>query len=71
MERILFIDFGYSKTSYIISSYSKNEFKVEKVICNPYYLGGRNLDEQILERIIKEYKAKNNIDNFELNQKKN
>ena len=69
MERILFIDFGYSKTSYIISSYSKNEFKVEKVICNPY-LGGRNLDENILEHIIKEYKAKNNIDNFELNQKK-
>ncbi len=30
MERILFIDFGYSKTSYIISSYSKNEFQVEK-----------------------------------------
>ena len=69
MERILFIDFGYSKTSYIISSYSKNEFKVEKVICNPY-LGGRNLDENILEHIIKEFKAKNNIDNFELNQKK-
>ena len=46
MERILFIDFGHSKTSYIISSYSKNEFKVEKVLCNPY-LGGRNLDENI------------------------
>jgi molecular chaperone DnaK (HSP70) len=69
MERILFINFGYSKTSYIISSYSKNEFKVEKVLCNPY-LGGRNLDENILEHIIKEYEAKNNIDNFELNQKK-
>ena len=61
--------FWLLKTSYIISSYSKNEFKVEKVLCNPY-LGGRNLDENILEHLIKEYEAKNNIDNFELNQKK-
>ena len=57
------------KNIYIISSYSKNEFKVEKVICNPY-LGGRNLNEQILEHIIKEYKEKNKIDNFELKKKK-
>ena len=69
IEKILFIDFGHSKTSYILSSYSKNEFSVEKVLCNPY-LGGRNLDEKILEYIIEEYKENNNIDDFDLNPKK-
>ena len=69
IEKILFIDFGHSKTSYILSSYSKNKFSVEKVLCNPY-LGGRNLDEKILENIIEEYKENNNIDDFDLNPKK-
>ena len=67
-EKVLFIDFGYSKVSYIISIFKQNEFRVEKVYCNPY-LGGRNLDEKILLNIKKEFKNSNNINNFELKPK--
>ena len=67
-EKILFIDFGYSKVSYILSIYKKNEFRVEKVYCNPY-LGGRNLDKKILTSIINKFNESNKINNFELTPK--
>ena len=67
-DKILFIDFGYSKVSYIISIYKNNEFRVEKVFCNPY-LGGRNLDNKILNNIIKEFEKSNNINDINLKPK--
>ncbi len=60
-DKILFIDFGNSKINYVISSFKKNEFKVEKVLCNPF-LGGRNLDEKIFNEIIEFFKNNNNIE---------
>ena len=60
-DKILFIDFGNSKINYVISSFKKNEFKVEKVLCNPF-LGGRNLDEKIFNEIIEFFINNNNIE---------
>jgi hypothetical protein len=60
-DKILFIDFGNSKINYVISSFKKNEFKVEKVLCNPF-LGGRNLDEKIFNEIIAFFINNNNIE---------
>ncbi len=68
-DKILLIDFGNSKINYVISSFKKNEFKVEKVLCNPF-LGGRNLDEKIFDEIIEDFKKNNNIETLNLSPKK-
>ena len=51
---IIFIDIGHSKTTFIFSSFKFNEFKVLEVECLPY-LGGRNIDFIILDKILEDY----------------
>ena len=58
-KNILFIDIGYSKTSFILSNFKYNEFRVEYVLCDPY-IGGRNFDELIYNYCINEFKKKKN-----------
>ena len=59
-KNILFIDSGHSKTSFILSYFKYDEFKVLKVICIPN-VGGRNFDEKIMNYCIKELLIKENI----------
>ena len=59
-KNILFIDIGYSKTSFILSKFKYNEFKVEYVLCDDN-LGGRNFDELIFNYCIEEFKKKINM----------
>ena len=68
-DKILFIDFGNSKINYVISSFKKNEFKVEKVLCNPF-LGGRNLDQKIFDKVIEDFINEHNIETLNLTPKK-
>ena len=53
-KNIIFIDIGHSKTTFIFSSFKFNEFKVLYVECLPY-LGGRNIDFIILDKILEDY----------------
>ena len=57
-KNIIFIDIGYSKTSFIFSTFTYNEFKVLNVKCLPY-LGGRNLDFIIFKQLIDKFLRKN------------
>ena len=52
---VLFIDSGYSKTSFILSKFKYNEFKVVYVDCLPN-IGGRNFDNLIFDYCLKENK---------------
>ena len=54
-KNVLLIDSGYSKTSFILSSFQYNEFNVKYVKCLPN-IGGRNFDEKIFNYCIKESK---------------
>jgi len=67
-KNILFIDIGYSKTSFILSKFKYNEFKVEYVLCDPY-LGGRNFDYLIAKYCINEFKKINGYNNINVNNK--
>ena len=60
-KNILFIDIGYSKSSFILSNFKYDEFKVEYVdyIEN---IGGRNFDYLIYEYCINEFKKNNTLD---------
>ena len=49
-----FLDFGYSNTSFFISSFTKNCCKVEKIVCNRN-LGVRQIDELIYKRLITDF----------------
>ena len=55
---ILFIDIGHSKTSFILSEFSKNQFSVKEVENNPF-LGGRDLNQKIYEKCKEQYKTDN------------
>ena len=70
VKNILFIDAGHSKTSFILSSFKYDEFKVLKVICIPN-VGGRNFDEKIMNYCIEEFLKKENIkkEDFDLTDK--
>ena len=68
IRNILFIDFGHSKISFILSSFKYNEFKVEYVLCNPF-LGGRNFDYLISKYCVQEFKKINNLNKIEINSK--
>ena len=59
-KNIIFIDIGYSKTSFIFSTFTYNEFKVLNVKCLPY-LGGRNLDFIILKKLIDKFVKKEEV----------
>ena len=54
---VLFIDIGHSKSSFILSKFKYNEFKVEKVFCEEN-LGGRNIELMLYDYCIE----KSNID---------
>ena len=56
---ILFIDIGHSKTSFILSEFSKNQFSVKEVENNPF-LGGRDLNQKIYDKCKEIYKTENN-----------
>ncbi len=60
VKNVLFIDSGYSKTSFILSSFKYNEFIIKHVeqIKN---LGGRNFDNKILEYCIEKFYNENNL----------
>ena len=53
-KNILFIDSGHSKTSFILSEFKYNQFKVNYVICLPH-IGGRNFDNLILNYCITKF----------------
>jgi DNA-directed RNA polymerase subunit M/transcription elongation factor TFIIS len=53
-KKVLFIDIGHSKTSFILSIFKYNEFIVENVLSNPN-LGGRNIELLLYEYCIKEF----------------
>ena len=55
---ILFIDIGHSKTSFILSEFSKNQFSVKEVENIPF-LGGRDLNQKIYEKCKEQYKTDN------------
>jgi molecular chaperone DnaK (HSP70) len=63
---ILFIDSGHSKTSFILSYFKYNLFKVIYVTCIPN-IGGRNFDEEIMKYCINEFLIKENIKNEDFN----
>jgi molecular chaperone DnaK (HSP70) len=67
-KNILFIDIGYSKTSFILSNFKYNEFRVEYVLCDPY-IGGRNFDELIYNYCINEFKKENKIKDSDITDK--
>ena len=67
-RNILFIDAGHSKTSFILSKFKYNEFKVEYVLCDDN-LGGRNFDELIFNYCIEEFKKENKLTNIEITDK--
>ena len=61
---VLFIDIGHSKSSFILSKFKYNEFKVEKVFCEQN-LGGRNIELMLYDYCIE----KSNIDKKKINNK--
>jgi len=64
-KNILFIDAGHSKTSFILSNFKYNEFKVEYVE-NLTNIGGRNFDNLLFEFCIENFKKKNNLNEFQI-----
>ena len=56
-KNIIFIDAGHSKTSFILSQFKYNEFKVLDVMCLPY-LGGRNFNMKIMKKCQDIFKEK-------------
>ena len=63
---ILFIDSGHSKTSFILSYFRYNLFKVIYVTCIPN-IGGRNFDQEIMNYCINEFLIKENIKKEDFN----
>ena len=57
---ILFIDVGHSKTSFIISEFTKENFTVKEVENIPFF-GGRDLNNKIFEECKKEFEKQNSI----------
>ena len=55
---ILFIDSGHSKTSFVLSEFSKKEFAVKEVENIPF-LGGRDFNKKIFEHCLKIYEEQN------------
>ena len=57
---IIFIDIGHSKTSFILSEFSRKKFSV-KYVENIPFLGGRDINNKLFELCLKKFKEKNNI----------
>ena len=58
---IIFIDIGHSKTSFILSEFTKKEFIVKNVVNIPF-LGGRDFNNRIFEFCLKKFKEEYNRD---------
>ena len=58
---IIFIDIGHSKTSFILSEFSRKKFSV-KYVENIPFLGGRDINNKLFELCLKKFKEKNNIE---------
>ena len=56
---VIFVDIGYSKTSFIFSEFTQNEFIVKKVENIPF-LGGRDFNDRIFEKCLKQFEKENN-----------
>ena len=56
-KNIIFIDSGHSKTTFILSQFKHNEFKVLDVMCL-YYFGGRDFNHKIMKRCEEVFKEK-------------
>ena len=56
---IIFIDIGHSKTSFILSEFTKEEFIVKNVENIPF-LGGRDFNNRIFELCLKKFEEINN-----------
>ena len=65
---ILFVDVGYSKTSFILSYFKYNEFRVEYVKCIPNF-GARIFDERICDYCINKFKQEKNLNDLEVTDK--
>ena len=57
-KNILFVDIGYSKTSFILSKFKYDEFCVLQIEYEPN-LGGRDFDYELYEYCIEEFKKEN------------
>ena len=57
VKNIIFIDSGHSKTTFILSQFKHNEFKVFDVMCLNY-LGGRDFNHKIMKRCEDVFKEK-------------
>ena len=55
---IIFIDIGHSKTSFILSRFTKNEFVV-RYVENILFLGGRDFNNIIFNKCLEMFKEKN------------
>ena len=67
-KNILFIDIGYSKTSFILSYFKYNKFEVKYVDYIPN-IGGRNFDELIYNYCVDKFKQENNIEDSDISIK--
>ena len=55
---VIFIDIGHSKTSFILSEFTKKEFIVKYVVNNPF-LGGRDFNNAIFKFCLEQFKKQN------------
>ncbi len=62
---VIFVDIGHSKTSFILSEFTKNEFIVKEVENIPF-LGGRDFNDRIFEKCLNQFQIENN-QNLEVN----
>ncbi len=63
-KNVIFIDIGYSKTTFIFSTFNYAYFKVKYVKTLPYF-GGRNLDEKIYKECIDNFLKKETLSSSE------
>lgn len=61
VKYVIFIDAGYSKTTFILSQLTHNLFKVLNTYVMPFF-GGRNFDDAILNFCINKYKSQTGDD---------
>ena len=61
VKYVIFIDAGYSKTSFIFSKLTHNVFTVLDSSTMPFF-GGRNLDDAIFRMCVQKFKEKTGID---------
>ena len=60
-QYIIFVDIGHSKTSFILSEFSRKKFSV-KCVENIPFLGGRDINNELFELCLNEFKKQNNIE---------